>query len=491
MDYLDRRKELTQNIMLMLGYVLIAVAIVISALILLYQAYGFGLNQKGVVVQNGLLFFSSHPNPATITTNGVKQPQSTNTRMTLTAGVYKVAIARRGYYDWQRKIEVAGGDVQHFDYPFLIPKQLAVRNVQPYAGLPGLMTQSPDRRWLIVQSGASLTSLSLYDLKNPDKAVQPLELPGGLLTNAAGAESWQALDWADDNKHFMLQHIFDGQSEYILVDRTSPQDSVNLTKTLSVNPTKLEFKNRKYDRYYAYDAPSATLRSLRLNQAVAEPVFQRILAYKSYGDNTLLYVTDSGAPAEKVLVKLTDGAKTWNIRTFPAGSSYVVDLTKYSGSMYVAAGSAGENKVYIYKDPAAQLDNRQQKVASPVQVLHVKGVNYLSFSASAQFILAENGNQFGVYDIENKIGYNYKTSQPLDAPQEHVTWMDGNRLQYVSNQRLIIFDYDYMNVQALTRSVPQYKPAFGPDFKYLYLLSPADNGQFNLTETALLTSNDL
>lgn len=489
MDYLDINKERRHNILLMAGYLLIGTAITIATLVLLYQAYGFGINRNGTVVQNGLIFFSSRPNPASIYTNGKLQDKTTNTRMTLPAGMYDVKLAREGYHDWQRKIEVTGGGVQHFDYPFLVPQKLDANELDSFDAAPGMITQSPDKRWLLVQHSASLTDLKIYDLKDEQRKTAGVKLPENLLSNGT-TESWEALEWADDNKHVLLQHNYDDKREFILVDRTQPTASVNLNRSLSINPTKLELNNRKYDRYYAYSAADSTLRSLRLEgSSEEEPIFQRVIAYKHYSDDTLLYVTDTGAPAGKVLVKLNSGAKTWNIRQFSAGSSYVVDLTKYSGDMYVAAGSAVDNKVYIYKDPVGQLDSGA-KTPGPVQVLHVDGVNFLSFSSSAQFIAAQNGNHFGVYDIENKAGYNYVTGDPLDPPQTHANWMDGNRLMYVSNGRLVMFDYDVQNWQVLGSSLPEYKAAFGPDFENLYLISPAANGRFALTETSLLSSAD-
>ena len=70
MDFLDPKKRARHTIIILTGYVLIGVAIIIATIVLLYQAYGFGLNRNGSVIQNGLLFFSSQPAPADIYING-------------------------------------------------------------------------------------------------------------------------------------------------------------------------------------------------------------------------------------------------------------------------------------------------------------------------------------------------------------------------------------------------------------------------------------
>mgnify|MGYP001267623619 CR=1 FL=1 len=69
MDFLDPKKQRQNTIVLYAGYLLIGIAIIISTIVLLYQANGYEVDTKGKLVQNGLVFFSSQPNPATIYLN--------------------------------------------------------------------------------------------------------------------------------------------------------------------------------------------------------------------------------------------------------------------------------------------------------------------------------------------------------------------------------------------------------------------------------------
>jgi hypothetical protein len=449
MDYLDPKKQFRHQIMLMIGYVLIGIAIVIGTVILLYQAYGFGLGKNGTVIQNGLFFFSSHPHPADIYVNGTKKSAHTNTRMSLPAGIYNVVLHREGYRDWQRSINLDGGSVEHFDYPFLIPKTLSPKKIQSYDSAPGLVTQSPDHRWLFVQQPGSMTSFEVYDLKNPTKPGETLSLPGNLLTKASSGESWQLGEWSADNRHVVLQHLYDGKTEFILADRTDPAQSVNLNETLSINPAKLTLRDKKYDQYYAYTAEGGVVQTVSLKDPAPKPYLEHVLNYQSYSDDIMLYATDAGGPAGKVQVRLRIGDKTSVIRTFPAGTTYLLDLAKYDGTMYVTTGASSENKIYIYKDPTGQFAANPGHALVPSQVLHVTAPNYLSFSDNAQFIVTENAAEFGVYDIENKLAYHYISPFALDAPQPHANWMDGDRLTYVSGGKLVIFDYDNANRQVL------------------------------------------
>lgn len=493
MDYLDFHKQRRIRLTLLVGYVFVAAAIVIGATVLVYQAYGFGRGKNGVVIQNSLVFISSQPRPANIYLNGVRNSSATNARLLLPAGIYQLKLARSGYRDWRRAIGVDGGTVVHFDYPLLLPVKLTASKIQAYTAAPGLAAQSPDRRWLLVEQPGSDTNFDLYDLKDPKRVASTLlTLPSNVVSKPTTGDSWQLGEWADDNQHVLLQHNYDGKSEFILVDRQKPDQSLNLNSTFAVEPTKITLNNKKYNQFYLYDAAAGVLQTATLSSPAPTPLLTHVLAYQTYGNRTVLYVTGDQAPPGKVLVKLAVGPQTYIIHTFSGGGPYLLDLTQYAGTLYVAAGASQENKVYIYKDPISQLNAQPSQAVSPIQVLHVDAPDYLSFSTNAQFVLAEHGTQFGVYDILNKNGYNYKSNLDLDAPQLHAAWMDGDRLTYISESRLVIFDYDDANSQTLTPLASAYPPFFAADYHYVYGLAPgATAGQTDLTQTPLLTPADL
>src|SRR5437870_5101173 len=105
MDFLDPKKQKAHRIRLLVGYVLVGLLVIVATIILLYQAYGFGINSSGQVIQSGLVFIASQPSGANILVNGVQKTQ-TNARLNLPAGQYTVAVQRDGYRTWQRSIGV-------------------------------------------------------------------------------------------------------------------------------------------------------------------------------------------------------------------------------------------------------------------------------------------------------------------------------------------------------------------------------------------------
>lgn len=491
MDYLDPRKRQRQTVMLYIGYVLSGIAVLAMTVVLLYQANGFGIDRKGDVIQNGLVFVSSQPQRASIYIDGQLKKEKTNSRLVIPAGSYSVSLQRQGYQSWTRTLDIAGGKVQRFDYPLLVPSKLATTNLKSYPAAPSFATQSPDRRWLIVAPSAATGSFEVFNLRKPAQTPELINLPADLLTASTAAQSWQVIEWADNNRHVLLQRLYGDNSEYVLLDRQNPLQSLNLTRRLAINPTKLQLIDRKFDRYYAFDALAQSLGRISLESTVMTPVLTQVLDYSSYSDDMLLYTTSLGASSGQVRVRLLAGNTTYTIRSLPAGTSYLLDITKYDDIFYAVVGATSENKAYVYRDPAGQIGTNVFKSPVPLHILRTAQPTYVSFSSNTQFVMIQNGKGFAVYDIEYDNGYVYNARQPLDAPQTNATWMDGNRLSYVSDGKHVIFDYDYQNSRILSDATAAYKPFFAPDYRYSYTLAPGAESSVNLTQTGLRTPSEL
>jgi hypothetical protein len=221
-------------------------------------------------------------------------------------------------------------------------------------------------------------------------------------------------------------------------------------------------------------------------------VLDDVLDYKSYGNNTVLYATDKDAPSGDIEIDVWQGGKSYDIQKLPASSQYLLNLTQYSGDWYIAAGSTVGDKVYVYKDPVGQLQNQPDLPLVPVYILKVDQPDYLEFSNNAQFIVAEGGSSFAVYDAENEKGYAYSVTTPVAAGQ-HASWMDGDRLTLAAGGHVIVFDYDDANQQTLELAVAGALPFFDQSYKWLYVLAPGTDqtvAPFSLTSTALRTPLD-
>ncbi len=491
MDFLDPSAERRHQIRLFTGYALIALIIGVVSIALLYRSYGFGVNRDGDVTRSGLVFVSSQPQGADVWLDGKKMPDQTDSRLSLDSGTYALSVSRAGYIDWKRTVNVNGGDVQRFDYPLLVPKQLKTTAVGQALSAVTFSSQSPDRRWVVAGDANRLGVFIVYDLKDPKKpALSEFVLPSTAYSPSAAEHTWGLKEWSTDNIHMLIKHGYteagEAKHEYVLMNRESPEKSRNVTKDIALTPTdEPSLFDRKVSKYFVYAPSERALRIVSADGAERGTSASNVLAYKTFSDDTVLYVTNTypaGKPvADKVFVVLQRGLDRQLIRSMPVSESgYLLDLAKYDGSWYVAVGGKDAEGVYVYKNPEKLL--RGQEVPRPLRFLRISKPNYIAFSQNTRFILAQSGDAYALYDAEANSIYRYTRSLPMDSPQTHASWMDGHRLMYVSGGTVSLHDYDGINGRILMPANAMHAPFASPDFRYMFTFVEKD-GALQMTKT--------
>lgn len=494
MDFLDPRKKKTRTIRLMTGYVLMAIAIGLATVILVYGAYGYGIDTKtGEITENGILFVDSKPGSANIYLNKADEKKTTSARMILNAGQYELLLKKDGYRDWKRSFTLDEHSIKRYVYPFLFPEKLNPIVLKNYPSQPGLTTTSPDRRFLLVQNQSTARGLSfdMYDTGETEKPAVPVDLPVTLLTayNPLVSKIVE-IEWANDNTHLLVQHISAAANEFIIIDRTNPTDSVNINKQLNLNPTQVMLRDKKINELYVYDQPSRTLRLANVNQKQLEPpIINDVYAFKTYGRNLISYVTSTGATVGKMNSRIWDNGKSYPLNVINIGNKYHLDIAEFQGDWYYVGASDKDNRVSIYKNPLDIVKNSKVRFAPPMVAFDIASPSKISFSSNTRFLNIQSGQKFGVYDFEVNEQYQYEVALPLTEP---MVWMDGHRLMGVSGGNTVIMDYDSLNQQTLTPSQVAKGGYFSRDYNQFYTLTPAaEAGVTSLIRVDMRTGDDL
>jgi hypothetical protein len=489
MDFLDPAKKRAHKIRLIVGYILIGVMVALITTILVFQSYGFDLDRKtGAIIQNGLLYVAAQPQPADVILNGKKYASQNNIRLVLPSDIYTLQLQRTGYRSWKRTLSLAGGTIERITYPWLFPNKLVTASQRSYTGQPTFASTTPDRTRLVIQKPGQLNVFDVIDATDPTKTATSLTVPPTVFTNPDQGQL-KLIKWSSDNRHMLVQHIYDGGQEFVMIDRQTPASSFNIDKTFARVPTNVEMRDNHFDHLYLYDQAAKTLDYVEQKTPTnIKPILAGVLGFKSYGTDLILYALETGAAEGKANIMVHDNDGDFLLRSVTASPTYALNLTQYNNNWYVAAGGSGDGRVYVYKNPFPIIKKQSKDPLFPITALRVTNPQWLEFSSNAQFLAAEDGTHFAVYDAENDHTYRYDTQLPLATPEQHAAWMDGNRLDLVSSGKTKVFDYDGLNRQTLTVSLPGLPVMFDRDYKYLYNLAPsgADNAQASLTRTDLL-----
>lgn len=478
MDFLDPKKKRAQLIKLYIGYALVAVAIGIGTIVLLYASFGYGVDRHtGQVIQNGLVFVASKPDGAAIKVVGADKkaqpPAQTDTRLTIPAGQYTVSLAKDGYRPWQRNITLDGGSVERLVYPVLFPQTLTTREQQTYTAAPSLMTESPDRHWLLVLKPGTHNQFDVFDANDP-KQVPKIALLPDTVFSPGTTHSLEVVEWSSNNKNLLLKHTFDGNNEFILMNHENTGDSININKTFNMVPLDVVLYDKQPEQVYLHIQNGGLLQLGNLKDRKITPMLTNVVAFKPHGTDMIEYITDSTlAGSGKVSVRLHTKDNDYTVRELPGGTTYVLDIARFDNHWFVVVGAQSENKVYVYEDPLNVLAKKDPKTTLNARTMRLEKPTHVSFSNNARFIAAQGGQQFAVYDAETDRQYRYQLAEPLDG-MHPATWMDGHRLLSVSADKVLVFDFDGSNIQSLNRSLPTVTPVFNREYLNLYTLAPSD-----------------
>lgn len=487
MDFLDPKRKKSHQIRLLVGYFLVAVAVALGALILLFQSYGYDIDRKsGKIIQNGLMFVSTTPDDAQIYLNGELNKSTTDTRLTIPAGQYVVELKKSGYRDWKRSISLEGGSVERLTYPLMIPNVLEPADTQLYATAPYFATQSPDRRWLMVWPTAALATMDLFDTTAIDQAPQAVSFPADLFTPSGTTHTLQLMEWSKNNRHVLIRHTYDAASEFVMIDREVPTQSINLTRRLGNAVTMMSMRDKEFDQLYILEKASGRLSIYNLNSQATQGLLDGVIDYRSRGPDYILYATaDKSVATPTTVFKIWDGSVNHTLRSFPTEPVYHFDLAKNGSDWVVALGSSSGGHIYIYKNPVDQVKSAS-KLAVPISVLKLDTPKSLLFSSSTAYIVAQNGPNFAVYDYEADRRFYYDLKVPF-SDSLPASWMDEDRLTVNSDSRTFIFDFDGSNPQILTPTVPGFLPYFNRDYTQLLNIAPSTivPGRYALTQTSM------
>jgi hypothetical protein len=386
-----------------------------------------------------------------------------------------------------------GGAVMYFVYPRLFPINIPIGVTKVYPTAPIWVSQSPDRRWLVMQQLANSANLSLIDLSKPNNEQLSFTIPSEQLNVQRGSYGDLApIEWSDDNQHLLMsQKMPDGSIGYLIIDRENSEKTINISDRLGFAKTSVvTLKDKKYDKYYVLNTESAELRTADLKNGFAQTsLLNGVVSFKPYADNLIIYTTYEGAKVtEAKVVILSNQTDKYLLKSLPRdpNNRYLLDMAQFDNNWYYVTASPQDKFVYLYRNPLKRAKAGNTASIVPQMSLSLVNPQYLSFSDNARFIGMQSGKKFVVYDGElNRV---YKYESPLNImPAQQAKWMDGHRFSVVTDSKAQVFEFDGSNQQTLISSRPESGAYYDRDYKYIFtLINQADgkvgfeNGQLML-----------
>ena len=470
MDFLSPSYRRRHGRLLFVSYIFSA--LIIGALVMFFtlEVSGFYINRSGELSLNSIVFIDSHPANAEIYIDGKLERSRTDARLVLPAGQHFVEIQLPGYDLWQKQVYLDGGEVTHIKYPFLYPINPRNRVVDRYSPT-ATASQTPDRRWLMVQPRPAQLVFELIDLDHAELVRRNVsfELPEvDVERDLLGVE---VLSWAHDNRHFLAELNFDDDDiEYwvfsTISDRLPLQ--VLVQDDLAVREMRL-VDNRVKEVHILYENNQLFAQSLTDDELPPRLVADDVLEFVSYGDDLVVYVRATLVES-LVEVVIKDDQTEYLFLELTAqlpDSQYLLGLSRFEGDWYYVVGpEAGDTELLILKNPLEAIKQDRQPI--PLTKVALSGLGSVAFSNNVRFVGATYSGGLYIYDFEDQRSYRYTVAGL--ASDYDVSWMDGHRLYGVVDNNLSVWEFDSSHQVSLGAVRATEDAFFDKSYDTLYVL---------------------
>jgi hypothetical protein len=452
----------------------LSVAIIVSLLMLVVLGYSF--NQKdGKLEQGGLLQFESTPQGANVTLDEVLLGSQTNTKSTVDTGNHSVSYNRKGYRTWSKSIYITPGQIGWLSYARLIPTTITPKNVRSFTNLSGALA-SPERKYMLLSEHADQPVFLLADIQGDKVQYKDLTLPAESYTQpAAGKSQTFTIDrWSDDEQAVLIRHNYDdNQSEWILLDRDSPEKSINITTTFAVQPSKLIFAGTGNKLLFVQT--DDIVRRINLDeQTLSRPLATHVANFNGYDEKTIAFTTTPDDKGQRTVgYAAVDIDEPQTIATYPSDNQPLyAAMESYFGHRYVSMLHGTELKIVMGTLPTPSQKANLKTFAK--QTIPVGATNMI-MTRNGRFVIVQLPDGYATYDIEltkyDKTTWDVQSTTPHD-----IRWLDDYMIWSDNGGTLRTYEFDGANQQNIMPVAEGYAAEISPNDKYIYGIGRTDKG---------------
>lgn len=469
-------------------YGVMTLATIILTALAIFYAMGYRFNRDTLsFVQGGLVQFNSVPAGATIVIDGRAQSYKTPGRANLGPGQHTIGLQLDGYRSWQKTVDLGPGQLLWLNYTRLIPNSVTTVPLKSFDKMHALMA-SPDRRWLAIQQRAGSPRLTIVDTGDErNLKYDDITIPDSKLTKVGGKlGAFTLVEWDLGSRYLLIHHHAKKINEWLRVDRTAPENTINLTQQFRSSLGDVHFAGPNSNQLYAIT--DKVLRRLDVPAgSMSAALVTGVKQYSVYGDGSIAFVAERNATAGNSATKQQIAGiyrrdKEVDVETIATGVPVKIAFGEYANHVYLAIYK-GKTSIQILRDPSpANIKDISQFAALEVG----QAPSQMMFSNNGRMVVAGANNQITTYDLE--IGATYKSMLSFlsQKPVRPLNWLDDYYLWSDNGDRLRIVEFDGQNDREITSLSAGFSVSLSETGKTLFSI-----GQNGITNKYFLQASRL
>lgn len=456
-------------------YTFMTLTVTVIVALLLLVVLGYQFEKGGKLEQGGLLQFQSTPSGATVTLDEMKLSSQTTTKSTVDTGNHFVTFDLAGYRTWQKSITINAGQIGWLSYARLIPNTIKPQAMHDYTDLTGALA-SPDQKYILIHEAVDQPVFTQVDLQGDSLNYSTVTLPDGSYTapSPGKTQTFTIDSWSNDDQAVLIRHTYDDtKSEWLLLNRSSPDKSINVSATYGITPSTVVFAGGG-NRLLFVQTDNIVRRINLDEQTLSRPLASNVSTFTVYDAQTIVYTSLVDQNLQR-----TVGYAAVNVDTPQTIASYPVDnlplfgtIASYFGQYYAAIVHGQTMKILAGNLPTTNNPKSMKVIA--VRAVS-PGTTNLATGANNRFIVATLPSGFATYDLELKKYDETTWAHPTAAP-EPLHWLDGYSLWSSGGGTLRLYEFDGANQQNIMSAADGFTATLSPNGKYIYDITKTDKG---------------
>lgn len=460
-----------QSIKVIVSEAIMVLAVIATVVILALLVSGYWLNSNFEVERNGMLQISSLPTGASIEIDGEKSSwlERTNSSRILKSGSHSIVLTKDGYDSWSKTVNITEGLLYRLHYPRLFLQDRTLEKVLDASGYTNATISSDHGAMLLMNNTTSWTYLNLdSDTLTPriidiSKLFSDVSMPEDSKIGTFTGEIMQA-DWDYDASHILFKVASNEKIEWVLLDINDVDKSINITKQFDAEFSRIEILDNNSNNLLAVrnqnlhkiDVPGRLISAVLVKDVIDFDHYNNEIVFAARLDSEAIQsdvgeVNQNDGNYYVGYLKLGDSKYTMLEQV---SEPVRVAISKFYDAKYVTVIRAQEVSIHQkeqYEDDVAKYE--LTFVPSLVKVGH-----------DGEYIILAKDNQLATIDMEANLVREWNIEDKYD-------WLDNDMLYTISNEELIVYDYDGLNRRAITKNVSSRFPVSIVGEKWLYYFS--------------------
>ncbi len=467
----SRKKEIARRTLV---YLLMIFSTILLVGLLMMTVLGYRFNfQTRSVEQTGLIQYNSYPRGATVSIDG-RRFERTQAKGPVLPGQRQFAMNLAGYETWQKSLDIEPGTVTWLNYVRLVPTEKTITPIETIEGISSAQT-SPDSRFIAATTidDDDLPSLVLMDFRNSRQpAITEYPINTSILTGyeedaPESNHRFNVVQWSKSSRAVIIKHQYRrddaNHTDWLWLDRESPNDIVNLSSLLSLPINSVWPINSR--EIYVLQSNGDVRRATVGSGTISRPLLSKVSWFEAYDEDTLAYV--GWADDERLAgVWRTGWSEPSVLASTPESSGQLISVrvSEYFNKD-TAVVSIGQSAT-IYRGSLPATDEGLAVFLQTARTFTFnKPIASLQISQNGRFVMAEDESGFISYDLER-----HQSSQVVKrhdgAP---LRWIDTYHPWDIDDSgHLVMQEFDGVNAYRLMPAASGYDVLLTQDDRYIY-----------------------